>query len=136
VQVYEATEWGLEAAPVIRALGRWAVRSPRHNPGLYVSAVSIMMSMQTMYSAEGAGDMAGRVQFRFGETSYVAEIRDGTFDARRGEAGDPDVTFTARPGEIAGILYGGAPLESVDVKGDTELAKRFITLFPLPPKVG
>src|SRR5215217_7564756 len=27
VQVYEATEWGLEAIPVIAALGRWAARS-------------------------------------------------------------------------------------------------------------
>jgi DNA-binding HxlR family transcriptional regulator len=29
VQVYEATEWGLEAGPVIRQLGRWAVRRSR-----------------------------------------------------------------------------------------------------------
>src|SRR4051794_36533282 len=28
VQVYEATEWGLEATPVIAALGKWAARSP------------------------------------------------------------------------------------------------------------
>ncbi len=135
VQVYEATEWGLEAAPVIRALGRWAVRSPRHNPGLYVSAVSIMMSMQTMFSAERAGDLAARVQFRFGETSYLAQIRDGTFAARRGETEDPEVIFIAQPGEIAAVLYGGVPLENIEVEGDRELAKRFITLFPLPPKI-
>ena len=28
VQVYEATDWGLEAMPVIASLGRWAARSP------------------------------------------------------------------------------------------------------------
>ena len=28
VQVYEATDWGLEAVPVIASLGRWAARSP------------------------------------------------------------------------------------------------------------
>src|SRR5947209_15377016 len=27
VQVYQATEWGLEATPVIARLGRWAARS-------------------------------------------------------------------------------------------------------------
>src|SRR3954467_4000178 len=27
VQVYQATEWGLEAVPVIASLGRWAARS-------------------------------------------------------------------------------------------------------------
>src|SRR5918998_6903117 len=34
VQVYEATEWGLEAVPVIASLGRWAARSPAHDPTL------------------------------------------------------------------------------------------------------
>ena len=66
VQVYEATEWGLEAAPVIRALGKWAVRSPRHDPGLFVSAVSIMMSMQTMFDSTRASGLNGRIGFRFG----------------------------------------------------------------------
>lgn len=136
VQVYEATEWGLEAAPVIRSLGRWAVRSPRHDPGLFVSAVSIMMSMQTMFSAELAGEMKALVGFRFNQTGYVARIDGGSFDVRRGELEGVDVLFTAGPGQIAGVLYGGAPLETVDVKGDMEVAKRFVTLFPLPPKVG
>ena len=136
VQVYEATDWGLEAAPVIRALGRWAVRSPKHDPGLFVSAVSIMMSMQTMFDSHRAGDLHARIGFRFGDTGFVAAIRPGEIEIRRGEPQDVDVLLTAAPGAIAGVLYGGAPLETVDVKGDMELAKRFITLFPLPPKVG
>jgi hypothetical protein len=32
------------------------------------------------------------------------------------------------------VVYGGAPLESMDVQGDISLARRFITLFPLPEK--
>lgn len=136
VQVYEATEWGHEAAPVIRALGKWAVRSPKHDPGLFVSAVSIMMSMQTMFDASLAKGLSGRVGFRFGDTGYVAEVRDGTIDARRGDPQGADVLFAAAPGAIAGVLYGGAPLESVDVTGDMALAGRFVTLFPLPPKIG
>ena len=85
VQVYQATEWGLEAAPVLRALGRWAVRSPDHDPELFVSAVSIIMSMETMFDAERAGDLQARIGFRLGGTGYVAEIRDGRlFDRRPG----------------------------------------------------
>ena len=38
VQVYEATPWGLEAEPIVQALGRWAARSPRHDPTLPISA--------------------------------------------------------------------------------------------------
>jgi DNA-binding HxlR family transcriptional regulator len=134
VQVYEATEWGLEAAPVVRALGRWAVRSPKHDPGLFVSGVSIMMSMQTMFDAGRAGDLEARIGFRFGETDFVADIRAGTIDIRRGNPEGADVLFMAEPGQIAGVLYGGAPLETVAIEGDMELAERFVTLFPLPPK--
>src|SRR5881398_4003721 len=32
VQVYEATAWALEAVPDIPSLGRWAARSPCHDP--------------------------------------------------------------------------------------------------------
>ena len=134
VQVYEATEWGLEAAPVIRELGRWAVRSPLHDPGLFVSPVSIMMSMQTMFSAERADDMAARVGFRFGETAYVVDVAEGSIDVRRAEPTGADLLFRADPGAIAGLLYGGAPLETVEFEGDAELALRFASLFPLPEK--
>ena len=33
-QVYELTEWGYLAEPAIQELGRWAARSPEHNPQL------------------------------------------------------------------------------------------------------
>src|SRR5205814_10067591 len=54
VQVYEATEWGLEAAPVIAALGKWAARSPLHDPTLPMSHVAMMMSLETLFSPERA----------------------------------------------------------------------------------
>jgi DNA-binding HxlR family transcriptional regulator len=136
VQVYEATEWGLEAAPVLRSLGKWAVRSCRHDPGLYVSPVSIMMSMQTMFDVERAGDLKARVGFRFGDTAYVVDISDGQIDVRRGEPANADLTFRSPPEAIAGILYGGAPLDTVELEGDRALAERFTTLFPLPEKAG
>src|SRR3954449_10573490 len=50
VQVYEATEWGLEAVPIIAHLGRWAARSPWHDPTLQMSHVSVIMSLQTLIS--------------------------------------------------------------------------------------
>src|SRR3954464_12995369 len=52
VQVYEATEWGLEAVPVIASLGRWAARSPWHDPTLPMSHVSLLMSMETLLSPQ------------------------------------------------------------------------------------
>src|SRR5881392_3741328 len=66
VQVYEATEWGLEAIPVIAALGKWAARSPLHDPTLPMSHVSVMMSLQTLLSPEHAKGINGRFGFRLG----------------------------------------------------------------------
>src|SRR5215207_5588850 len=61
-QVYQATDWGLEAIPVIAARGRWAARSPAHNPQQPMSHVSLIMSLQTLCSpalAEGRGVRSG-----------------------------------------------------------------------------
>src|SRR3954453_22844806 len=135
VQVYEATEWGLEAAPVIAALGKWAARSPSHDPTLPMSHVAVMMSLQTLFSPERAGGLGARVGFQFGDVSYVATILPDRLGMERRSVDDSDVTFTGTPTEMAAVIHGGAPLEVVRVEGDRELAKRFITLFPLPPKV-
>jgi len=135
VQVYEATEWGLEVIPVIAALGRWAARSPLHDPTLPMSHVSLIMSLQTLLSPSLAEGLDARIGFQLDDASYVVSLHDGVLDVARCNIETCDVTFTGSPGAVAGVIHGGAPLESIDVKGDMGLAKRFVTLFPLPPKV-
>ena len=135
VQVYEATEWGLEAIPVIASLGRWAARSPLHNPTLPMSHVSLIMSLQTLISPDLAAGLDVRIGFRLDATSYVVRIHHGRLDVERAEVVDCDVVFTGPPSVIAGVIHGGAPLETIGVEGDMALARRFLTLFPLPPKV-
>jgi len=136
VQVYEATEWGLEAEPIVQALGRWAARSPRHDPTLPISGVSILLSFRTMIDRAAARDWDSRIGFRFGETSYIAHIHHGSIDIARGEVVGCDALFDGEPTQIAAIVYGGAPLDTVRVDGDEDLARRFLTLFTLPPKIG
>ncbi|HEX5238449.1 MAG TPA: winged helix-turn-helix transcriptional regulator [Sphingomicrobium sp.] len=136
IQVYEATEWGLEVAPLIASLGKWAARSPWHNPTLRMSHVSVIMSFQTLISPERAAGLRARVGFHFGEVDYVVTIHDGHLDVGRGPAENCDVEFSGTPSEIAAVVHGGAPLEMIGVEGDMELAKRFRTLFPLPSKIG
>lgn len=135
VQVYEATPWGLEVIPVIASLGRWAARSPLHDPSLRMSHVSLLMSLQTLLSLERAEGLAARVGFRLGDASYVATVHDGQLDVDRREPDNCDVTFTGSPSAVAGVIHGGAPFETIRVEGDMEIAKRFVTLFPLPAKV-
>jgi DNA-binding HxlR family transcriptional regulator len=135
VQVYQATEWGLEAVPVIASLGRWAARSPWHDPTLAMSHVSVIMSLQTLISPKLAEGLNARVGFRLGDADYVTTVHDGRLDVQRAEATDCDVTFSGTPTAVAAVIHGGAPLELVTIAGDIELARRFVTLFPLPPKV-
>ena len=135
VQVYEATEWALEVAPLIGRLGKWAARSPRHDPTLPLSHASIMMSMQVMIDPLRAEGIEGRFGVQFGDVSYVAELRDGAIAVDRGPITGCDVTFAGTPEGMAGLIYGGAPLDSMQVSGDLDLARCYVTLFPLPDKV-
>jgi len=135
VQVYEATEWGLEAVPLIASLGRWAARSPCHDPTLQMSHVSVMMSLQTLLSPELADGLRATVGFQFGETGYVATVHDGRLDVERAKVDGCEVVFSGAPSNVAAVIHGGAPFDMIEVTGDIDLAKRFVTLFPLPPKV-
>ena len=136
VQVYEATEWSLEAIPVIARLGAWAARSPSHDPTLQMSHVSVMMSLQTLISPELAEGLDARIGFQFGETSYVTTVHHGRLDVERAKVENCDVVFIGAPSEVAAVIHGGAPFDLIKVEGDMELSKRFVTLFPLPPKIG
>jgi len=135
VQVYESTPWGLEAIPVIANLGKWAARSPLHNPALRMSHVSVVMSFQTLLSPERAEGLDVRVGFRFGDAAYVTHVHDGQLDIERRDPEGADVILIGTPSEIAAVIHGGAPFETIRVEGDLPLARRFATLFPLPEKV-
>jgi DNA-binding HxlR family transcriptional regulator len=135
VRVYEATEWGLETAPLMREMGRWAARSPGHNPTLPLSGVSIMLSFTAMLNCERSRGFEAAVAFRFGEMVYVADVRKGTIDVRRGLSEEGRAVVTGEPTSVAAVVYGGAPLDLLQIEGDRLLAKRFLSLFTLPPKV-
>ncbi|HEX8624425.1 MAG TPA: winged helix-turn-helix transcriptional regulator [Allosphingosinicella sp.] len=141
-QVYELTPWGYEAEPIVQSLGRWAARSPAHDPTLPISGTSIMLSFRTMFDASRAGDFHARIGFRLGAESFVAEVEGGRFESARGETGGADVVLAGTPTGLAAFVYGGQRIEVLEqagmlkVEGDEDVARRFATLFPLPPKVG
>lgn len=135
VQVYELTPWGYEAAPIFQALGRWAVRSPHHDPTRPFSPVSLMLSLRTMLDPEAAGDLKARFQlFINGEPFFWARNKKGEIRIGRGEIDKPDLTVRGSTSAIAGYVYAGAPLSSIEAEGDLKLAARLPRLFPLPVK--
>jgi DNA-binding HxlR family transcriptional regulator len=141
-QVYELTEWGYEAEPIVQTMGRWATRSPAHDPTMPLSATSLMLSFRTMGDRARMKGLKGRIGFRIGEESFMVTIADGRMQAERGAVAGADLVLTGAATAIAGAVYGGVPIAALEaegalgVEGDRALATRFVTLFPLPPKAG
>lgn len=140
VQVYELTPWGYEAGPIFEAMGRWAARSPLHDPSLPISSISLLLSFRTMFDAGRAKGFAARIGVRFGPESFVATIAGGRIETARGETAGADVVFDGSPQALAAAVYGGQSLDdlatagALSTSGDRALAERFLSLFPLPPK--
>jgi DNA-binding HxlR family transcriptional regulator len=139
-QVYGLSEWGHQLLPVMGALGRWAVRSPDHDPSQHFSAVSLLLSFMAMNQPAVTGGFDARIGFRLGRENYVLTMKDGAVRAVRGDPVGAEVTFEGAPGAVAAAVYGGVPLAELEaggalrLEGDRSIAERFITLFPLPPK--
>jgi DNA-binding HxlR family transcriptional regulator len=141
-QVYELTPWGYESEPIFQVLGRWAARSPSHDPRLPLSAVSLLTSFRTMFDPARIAGLEASVGLRLGREEYRLRIAGGRVEAERGSAAGADLILEGPPPAVAAAVYGGVPLEALEadgaltVEGDRALAARFVTLFPLPPKVG
>ncbi len=132
---YQATPWGLEIEPVIQALGRFAARSPGHDPTLPLSPVSLMISFRTMLDEKTARGFEGRIGLLIGEDSFVVRVRKERLRVARAPLDGVDATITGSAEAIAAVVYGGAPAEGLAIGGDEALARRFLCLFTLPPKV-
>jgi hypothetical protein len=139
-QVYGLTEWGYQTLPVMGALGRWAVRSPEHDPNQHFSAVSLLLSFMAMNQPAITRSLDATIGFRLGRENYLLTMRDGAINAVRGEPVGADLIFEGAPGAIAAAVYGGVRLAALEAEGaltlvgNREIAERFVTLFPLPPK--
>jgi DNA-binding HxlR family transcriptional regulator len=139
-QVYELTAWGYESEPIFQTLGRWAARSPEHDPSLPLSPVSLFLSFRTMIDPRRARGLRARLGFRIGAQTYLADLAGGRIEIAPGALDKADVIFTGTAPAIAAAVYGGQPLRALaaagalSVEGDRALAERFVTLFPLPAK--
>lgn len=142
-QVYELTEWGYEAEEVLQVLGRWAVRSPAHDPTLPLTPVALMLSLRTMIDLARSEGFALTVAFDVGGERFLARLEDGEYRvARSADPDEPADLHLAAPAPLAflRLFYGKilmAELErdmGLTVAGDRDLAERFVALFALPAK--
>ena len=138
VQVYDLTDWGRESGPVMRMMGHWAARSPRHDPMAFMSAASAMMSLETLIDTERAAAAAMTVAFRFPGDPFIAWVADARIAIRRGETDAADVSFTGDTMAMRRTLYGKEGFDgegTLAVVGDPAIAQAFVDLFALPEKI-
>ncbi|WP_242182686.1 helix-turn-helix domain-containing protein [Sphingomonas sp. CARO-RG-8B-R24-01] len=142
VQAYALTPWGREAEPIVMALGRWALRSPAHDPSLPFSPVSLMLALRMMLLPERTRGFDATIGFRMGKDAYCARVVNGMVLIERGALDRAGAVLSGEPNAFLPALFGTTPLPDViakgrlDVTGDVALATRFCTFFELPPKIG
>ncbi|KHL26203.1 transcriptional regulator [Croceibacterium mercuriale] len=140
-QLFQLTDWGLALEPSIQELGRWAAMSPAHDPQLPMSPVSFMLSLRTMLDRQAARTLDVQAGFTVARDSFLAELGAGAMPVRRAEPGEGTIGFaadTALP--LLRVFYGKQPLHQAEqagvaIRGDRDLARRFVALFALPPKL-
>ncbi|QDZ08312.1 transcriptional regulator [Sphingomonas panacisoli] len=138
VQVYALTDWGLEAEVPIREMGRWAARSPRHDPLAFMSTASAMTSLRTLIDPVKAAAVKMTVAFHFPDDAFVARVGDGEIVILRSDAPDADVTFTGDTLAMRRTIYGKEGFDGdglLALAGDRATAQAFIDLFTLPEKI-
>ena len=115
-QVYELTRWGYESEPIFQALGRWAARSPSHDPALPFSAASLLLSLRTMLDPARAEGHRGadRLPARRRDLSRPSG-RWPDRDRRRPLDG-AELIFTGPPPVLAAAIYGGQPLAALEAR--------------------
>src|SRR5690606_17760821 len=133
-QVYELTRWGYEAEPIFQELGRWAVRSPLHDPTRPLSAVSAILSLRTMLRADRR-PLSMTLAFRFPGNAFVGRLTPQGLEIERGETDDADVTFDTDTTTFVTLVYGKWPFKQMEeegrlrLQGDRRLARRFVDCF-------
>jgi DNA-binding HxlR family transcriptional regulator len=140
VQVYGLTSWGLEAEPMILAIGRWATRSPGHDRMLPLSRVAMLLSLKAMIDPERIRKRRLTVGFCLDGTDYRAALDQDGLRIEPGVASTPDILYTGTPRGLAGRIHGKRPLEELaaagvlTMEGSPVEEVRFVDLFHLPPR--
>lgn len=140
-KLYALTPWGQALEPMMQQLGRWAVQSPRFDPKLPLTPVSLMLSMRTMIVPEAARGWQVAVRFEIGAECFDGRLDGGDLRIMRAspEPAEAQIVFRAPDANAyLWVFYGKQPLGSpgltLEADGDAALIERFIGMFRLPPR--
>lgn len=140
VQVYELTELGRSARPVIEALCRFGAGLPGHDPAKFISPTALMLSMAAMIDRRAAKAEAISAGFDMGRETFRGALVRGRWQVERGPA-EGDIVFAGTANALAPVIYGApAPGQwpaaaGVAFRGDPDTGRRFAGLFRLAGRV-
>jgi DNA-binding HxlR family transcriptional regulator len=111
-QVYELTEWGRELEPAVLALGRWASASPNFPRDAEMGPDSLVLALKSTFDPAKADGLDASFELRLGKEKipFNTSVKEGRFEAARGEVERPDATIVADPDAIAGVVFRRNPL--------------------------
>src|SRR4051812_30235746 len=121
IQVYELTEWGRELEPAILSLGQWASHSPSFPLGAEMGPDSLVLALKTAFQPEKADGLEASYELWLGDIPFKISVKEGGFEAARGEAEGPDATIRSDAGAIAAVVFGGRPLGKAVQTGEVEV---------------
>ena len=137
-KVYELTEWGKDLEPVVAAIGRWGLRSPWRGEEDEISVDGLVVSFQTMFDPEAAGDLDASYELVLGDQGFGLEVKDGGIRVYRGAPADPDARIETDVETLGALVYEGGDLDEAlrsgdaEVGGDRPAVERLLGLFQLP----
>lgn len=138
---YELTEWGLQLEPAMMALGRWAARSP-FRPRAGLSTDALILSFRTMFDRRAAAGFKAKLELRIGADVFRGTVARSRLTLVRGPVDHADAVLEADANTLAAVVYGGRKFTEalrageLRVEGSKPIARRFLTLFPLPELAG
>ena len=141
IQVYELTNAGRDADPVLLALCRWALAAPGWNRSLPTSPAAMMMSMRALFDAEKSAGLTLDGEISIGGDAFRVEVTERRFTVTRGTLPEPGFCIeTPTTGALRRLVYGKvAPDALADdgcvISGDRAQCEAFLDLFALPQPV-
>jgi DNA-binding HxlR family transcriptional regulator len=130
--VYELTERGAELAPVLDALGQWALRGarpPSHTATL--SSTSILLHLRDSVRPDRRRRWP-TIHFDLDDGVWTAWVDDGTLRVRSGEHGPADLVVRTDPRTLNTLLSDPTELDAaissgrLAVHGDSNVLRRLL----------
>ena len=140
VQVYELTEWGQAAMPVIRELVMWAMQSRRHDPSLPMTPTAFVLTLPMTWQGGGPNFA---LELEIASRRFAVRVEDGRMTVADGQGEAADVTVLAESANaMLHLFYGRTPFdqwlaadEARAIEGDAAALSALVSNLSWPDKI-